>query len=285
MLKITHLVKYYGDVVAVKDLSLELNRGEVFGFIGPNGAGKSTTIKCILNFISKTEGEILLDDKIIDDDAKNKIGYLPSEIHLYDDLTVKEMFSYQQSFYKENHQQRRDYLIKKLEVDVTKRIDDLSFGTLKKVGIILAMMHEPELLILDEPTSGLDPLMQEVFFELLQEEKKKGTTIFFSSHILGEVQRISDRVGVIKEGKLITVQTTEEICKSDFCTVTLISEFYKKLKLPIKDMIIKEKSASRIKFIYKGDMNTLIHTLSEIDVLQLKVEEPSLEDILMHYYK
>ncbi len=287
MLKIEKLTKYYGKTLGVEDLSLKLKTGEIFGFIGPNGSGKSTTIRAIMNMINKNSGEIYIDGINTKENIKIKeiVGYLPAEVQLYDDLTVKAMLEYNATFYKQDLKTRIAYLVKKLEVDSTKKIDELSFGNLKKVGIILALMHSPKLLILDEPTSGLDPLMQEVFFELLKEEQKRGATIFFSSHILGEVKRICNRVGIIKGGHLIKIEEMDKITKSDFSIVTIISDEYKRLLLPMKDIVIKEKNNDKIVFIYKGNINDLIKIISEINIIVLLIEEPTLEEVFMHYYK
>ena len=214
MLKIDKLTKYYGNILGCKNISLELNKGEIFGFIGPNGAGKSTTIRCIMNLLNKTEGEVYIDDKLFTKDNTkllNEIGYLPSEIHLYDNMSVKELFKYNETFYNKDCSKRLNVLIDKLKIDVNKKIQGLSLGNLKKVGIALSMMHEPKLLIMDEATNGLDPLIQENFYELLLEEKSKGTTIFFSSHNLSEVKKICDRVGFIKDGSLIKVDSISNI--------------------------------------------------------------------------
>ena len=168
ILEIKNLTKYYGDVLGVKDLSLSLKEGEIFGFIGPNGAGKSTTIRSIMNLINKTEGTVLINGEVFDKDnikLKELIGYLPSEVNLYEDLTVKEMLDYHESFYKKNIHKRRKELVKRLRLDENKKIEDLSLGNSKKLGIVLAFMHNPKLLILDEPTSGLDPIMQQNFYE------------------------------------------------------------------------------------------------------------------------
>jgi len=212
ILEIKNLTKYYDKVLGVKDLSLSLEEGEIFGFIGPNGAGKSTTIRSIMNLINKTSGTILINGEELTKDninLKQQIGYLPSEINLYEDLTVKEMLDYHESFYKKNIHKRRKELVKKLKLDESKKIEDLSLGNSKKLGIILSLMHSPKLLILDEPTSGLDPIMQETFSNLLKEEKEKGTTILYSTHILSEVSKICDRVGIIKEGNLLKIESIE----------------------------------------------------------------------------
>lgn len=287
MLLIENLTKYYGNILGVKNVSLEIKDGEIFGFIGPNGSGKSTTIRCIMNMINKDSGNIFINniDHKENEKIKHLIGYLPSEVFLYDDLTVKEMLDYNQSFYNEDLSLKTKKLVKKLELDITKKIDELSFGNLKKLGIILAIMHNPKLIILDEPTSGLDPLMQEVFFEILKEERQRGATIFFSSHILGEVKRVCDRVAIIKNGEVIKIESMDKITKTDFSIVTIVSDEYKLLKLPMKDIIIKERSNDKLKFIYKGNINNLLTLLTDINVKDLLIEEPTLEEVFMHYYK
>lgn len=285
MLKIENLTKYYGDILGVENISLDIKDGEIFGFIGPNGAGKSTTIKCVLNFLNKDSGTILVDNKEVDDKLKEIIGYLPSEISLYDDLTVKQMIEYNNSFYKKNCLKRADYLVKKLEIDVTKKTDELSLGNLKKVGIVLALMHEPKLVILDEPTSGLDPLMQEVFFEIMLEEKKNGTSIFFSSHNLNEVKKICDRVAIIRKGKIVEINEVKNIVKNKFVIVTVKAKDIKKINFPLKDMKIKEMIKDTITFVYQDDINKIISLIKDISVDELLIEEPTIEEIFMHYYK
>lgn len=288
MLKIENLTKCYKDKVAVDNLSLKLNDGEIFGFIGPNGAGKTTTVKCILNFIKKNKGNIYIDDKLMDTNSeylKELIGYVPSEVNLYEELTVIEMIKLSNTFYKKDCMNKALKLIKLLEIDENKKIEQLSFGNLKKVSIVLAFMHNPKLVILDEPTSSLDPLIKEKFFHLLEEEKKHGTTIFFSTHVLSEVNKMCDRVGIIKDGKLIKIDDVKNLMKTDFSIITIESNEYKKLKLPMKDIIIKEEHKNKIKFIYKGDINNLLNIITKIKIDDILIEEPTIEEIFMHYYK
>lgn len=281
------LTKYYGKARGVEEVNLEIKKGEIFGFIGPNGAGKSTTIRCIMNLINKNKGEIFVDNQEVTKknvSIKEEIGYLPSEIYLYDDLTVEKMIQYSDSFYKKDCIKRAEELIKRFEIDRKKKIDELSLGNLKKVGIVLTFMHEPKVFILDEATSGLDPLMQEVFYELLEEERKKGTTIFFSSHNLSEVKRICDRVGIIREGKIVAVNKIEELTSSNFYIITIISEEKEKIKQELKSQIISEKN-NILKVMYDNDINELIKQLGKYKLSKLMVEEPSIEEIFMHYYK
>lgn len=287
ILEIKHLTKYYGKILGVKDLSLTLFEGEIFGFIGPNGAGKSTTIRSIMHLINKTEGTILFQGKELekeDIEAKELIGYLPSEIHLYDDLTVKGMLDYHESFYKKNCHKRRMELVKKLKLDETKKVEELSLGNLKKLGIVLAFMHEPKLLILDEPTSGLDPIMQQVFYELLREEKKKGTTIFYSTHILSEISKVCDRVGIIKEGNLLTMETMEEMQRKNFNYVTIKSNDITKIMKDLK--LDNEPNEERtIKFKNEIPIDKLIKIIAKYKIDKLLIEDATLEDIFLHYYK
>lgn len=287
MLKTEKLTKYYGDILGIENIDLALNNGEIFGLLGPNGAGKSTFINVIMGLINKTSGDFYIDNKLIlkKNEYKDIVGYLPSEVHLYNDLTVQKMINYAASFYKRDLSERINYLTDRLQVPMDKKIGDLSIGNLKKVGIVIAMMHSPKLLIFDEPTSGLDPLMVDVFFKLLEEEKKKGVTILFSTHVLSEVRTICDRVGFLKSGKLIKVMDVKEILKDEFNTVTVIGTEFKKMKLPIKDIVIKKQTKNSIKFIYKGDINNLIKIVSGVKIDNLIIEEPSVEDLFMNYYK
>ena len=287
LLSINNLTKSYGKVTAVKDLSLELYQGEVFGFIGPNGAGKSTTIRSIMNLVNIDSGSIsLLGEALTRDNynLKRSIGYLPSEINLYDDLSVKSMLDYHESFYTIDTHTRRCELVSRLELDESKRIEDLSLGNLKKLGIILALMHKPKLLILDEPTSGLDPIMQQEFYKILQEEKSNGTTIFYSTHILSEVSKICDRVGIIKDGVLLNIEKVSDIAKRHLSVVTLTSKDVDNI---IKTLGIEvvDREGDTIKFNSSLTDDKLIKSLSKFSIDKILINEPSLEEMLLHYYR
>lgn len=287
ILEIQNLTKYYGKIKGVENLSLKLNRGEIFGFIGPNGAGKSTTIRSIMNLINKNSGKVLIEGKeFLKDDIviKEKIGYLPSEIYLYDDLTVKEMLDYHERFYKKNIHGRRIELVKRFELDEEKKVEDLSLGNLKKLGIVLSFMHEPKILILDEPTSGLDPIMQNRFYELLKEEKQKGATIFYSTHILSEVSKICDRVGIIKEGKLIQVEKIDDLLKKGLTYVTLTSRDNDKIISDL-NLNVSNKNEDTIRFSNSISSDKLIKELSKYSIDRILIEEATLEDMFLHYYK
>lgn len=286
-LEIKNLTKYYGDILGVKNLNLKLKKGEIFGFIGPNGAGKSTTTRAIMNLINKNEGNVFINGILFDKDntsLKEIIGYLPSEINLYDDLTVKELLYYHESFYKKNLSKNRKRLVDLFKLDEKKKINTLSLGNSKKLGIILALMHEPEILILDEPTSGLDPIMQQVFYNLLLEEKKKGTTILYSTHILNEVSKICDRVGIIKDGTLLKIESIKDLFNLNLNYVTIMSKDINKI---IKSLKLKkyDLSDNHIKFRNEINSDKLIKELSKYNIDKLLIEEASLEDIFLHYYQ
>lgn len=287
VIKIENLTKYYGEVKGIENLSLEVKKGTVFGFIGPNGAGKSTTIRTLLNFIFKTSGEATVFDLDIEKNSKEirrRVGYLPADINFYDDLTVAKFLEYNAKFYEGDLSERIDYLVKKLELDTSRIIEDLSTGNKRKVAIVVALMHSPELLILDEPTTGLDPLMQNAFFELIEEEKAKGTTIFLSSHILSEVKRVADRIGIIKNGNIIEIGEAGKLTKSNFITVDIKSSEIDKLR-KLKNIKITSENSGHLKFIYDGNINDLIANLHECKISALSISEPSLEDVFMHYYE
>lgn len=287
MLKIDKLTKYYGKIKGIENLSLELNKGEIFGFIGPNGAGKSTTIKCIMNLINKNSGDIYIDGKINSKDdleLKEIIGYLPSEISLYDDMTVKQILDYNAQFYKKDTSLKRKELVTKFQLDESKKIEQLSLGNLKKLGIVLALVHDPKLIILDEPTSGLDPIMQDVFYNILKEEREKGNTIFYSTHILSEIKKICDRVGIIKDGNLIKVETLKEMKNNNLVIVTIKSRKIANIKTELKLKILEENE-EEIKILYNDDINKLIKLLECYNLEKLLIEELSIEDMFIHYYK
>ena len=287
MLEIKNLTKYYGKILGVEDLSLSLNEGEVFGFIGPNGAGKSTTIRSVMHLINKNSGSVLVNGKEFErNDVKTKeiIGYLPSEVNLYEDLTVKQMLDYHESFYNKDIHKRRCELVERLKLDETKKVEDLSLGNSKKLGIVLAFMHEPKLLILDEPTSGLDPIMQQEFYKLLVEEKKKGTTIFYSTHILSEISKICDRVGIIKDGKLLKVEKIGGLLGKNLDLVTVTAKDVKGLVKELNVEVI-ESNKDTVKFKNVLPANELIKTIAKYDIDNILIEEASLEDIFLHYYE
>ena len=292
ILEIKNLTKYYGKVKGVENLSLSLNKGEIFGFIGPNGAGKSTTIRSIMNLINKDSGSVLFDGRELtrdDVEAKSRIGYLPSEVFLYDDLTVKGIFDHHESFYRNYSRaagihEKRKALVARLKLDESRKIEDLSLGNLKKVGIVLALMHEPELIIMDEPTSGLDPIMQNVFYELLKEERGKGNTVFYSTHILSEVSKICDRVGIIRSGKLIRVGQVDEISDKQLTFVTVTADDVDALTAALGVKALSQEE-NTVRFANNMPDDELIKKLANFRIRKILIEEATLEEMFMHYYE
>ena len=287
ILEIKHLKKYYGNIVGVEDVTLTLKQGEIYGFIGPNGAGKSTTIRTIMGLINKNEGKIFFNgEELIIDNPKVKadIGYLPSEVNLYGNMLVKELFNYHESFYKKDTHKKRTKLVKLLKIDESKRVEDLSLGNLKKIGIVLALMHSPKLLILDEPTSGLDPIMQKIFHDILKAEKELGTTILYSSHVLSEVSNLCDRIGFIKDGVIIKEDELSNIKNNNYTYLKIKSNELNDIKKEL-NLKVKEETESEIVFFNDLDANTLLKKLSKYDIEKLLIEEVSLEDLFDKYYR
>ncbi|MBZ9637270.1 ABC transporter ATP-binding protein [Clostridium sp. FP1] len=288
IIEIKNLTKNYGAARGITDVSFNVQQGEIFGFIGPNGAGKSTTIRTLLSLIYPTSGSATIFGKDcvkFGPEIKKEIGYLPSEVFYYDNMKVIDLLKYSASFYKKDCSKRIIELAEIMNLDLNKKIDDLSYGNKKKVGIVQGLLHSPKLIILDEPTSGLDPLMQQKFFELLEKENKRGATILLSSHILSEVQRLCNRVAIIKEGKIIKVEKISTLQESN----------HKKFKIQVASKIednyfnISGVSALDIKgkiisFLFRGNINFIMKKISEIDITNLWIEEPDLEEIFMHYY-
>ena len=289
IIEVKNLTKSYGKSRGVIDISFDVKEDEIFGFIGPNGAGKSTTIRTLLGLIHKNSGEA----KIFGMDCSSKtpeileeVGYLPSEVFYYDNMKVKDLLNYSASFYKKDCTKRIKELSEYMELDLDKKIDDLSFGNKKKVGIVQGLLHQPKLIILDEPTSGLDPLMQQKFFQLMEGEHKRGATILFSSHILSEVQRLCDRVAIIKDGRIIKIDTVENLRDDNYKNVRItLEEKVAKKFFEFEGVDNLEIEDNRVSFIYKGDVNLIIEKLSQIKVKDIWMEEPNLEDIFMHYYE
>lgn len=282
------LTKYYGETLGCKDIDFSIKKGEIFGFIGPNGAGKSTTIRTMLSLIYPTSGsvEIFGKDAIaFGPEIRKKIGYLPSEIFYYDKMKVIDLLNYSASFYDHDCSERIQSLSKTMELDLSRKIQDLSYGNKKKVGIVQGLLHSPELIILDEPTSGLDPLMQQKFFDLIEQENKNGATILFSSHILSEVQQLCDRVAIIKEGSIIDIQDIKSLKEDTYKKFTIKGENLNHGKFDIEGVSELEQKNDEVHFFFKGDVNQIIKIVSTLTLSDLIVEEPSLEEIFMHYYE
>ena len=288
VIEINNLTKFYGKNRGIEDVSLTVEAGEIFGFIGPNGAGKSTTIRLMLSLIYPTSGSASIFGKDcikFGHEIRNDIGYLPSEVFYYDKMKVKDLLKYSASFYKGNHSKRIKELADIMELDLTRKIDDLSYGNKKKVGIVQGLLHQPKLIMLDEPTSGLDPLMQHKFFDLILEENKKGATVFFSSHILGEVQKLCNRVAIIREGHIVKIEDIKTLRNDNYKKVFVRTDNHDTLVFNIDGVTNIEQINGEISFFYKGDINKMLALITKNKVHDVNIEEPTLEEIFMHYYR
>ena len=271
---------------------MRVEPGEVFGFIGPNGAGKSTTIRTLLGLIRKDSGEARIFGHDCERDRvtiAREVGYLPSEVRYYDRMRARDLVAYAASFYPDPAacRERAVRLAARLDLDLDKRIDDMSLGNRKKVGIVQALLHSPRLIVLDEPTSGLDPLVQRTFFDLLREENERGATILFSSHVLSEVQRVCDRVAIIREGRIVRTQDVAELAASAVKRVAIelsngvAADAAALERLGARDVATDGPRAS---FLFDGTANALVTALGTLDLANVDVSEPSLEEVFLRYY-
>lgn len=287
VIEIKNLTKSYGKARGIIDVNLKIEEGEIFGFIGPNGAGKSTTIRTLLGLIHPTSGSATIFGKscIEYPEVRRELGYLPSEVFYYDNMRVIDLLKYSASFYKKDCTKRIHDLAEIMNLDLKKKIEDLSFGNKKKVGIVQGLLHEPKLIILDEPTSGLDPLMQQKFFELISEENKKGATVFFSSHILSEVQKMCSRVAFIKDGRIIKLEKMSTLQENSYKKISIEAKSAVNKEIfnidGVSDLKVEENTA---KFMFKGDINSITKKIAEIELRNISIDEPDLEEIFMHYY-
>lgn len=285
IIKTAKLNKHYGKSRGIIDIDLTVEKGDFFGFIGPNGAGKSTTIRTLLGLISPSSGSARIFDKDIVKDKKEilmNVGYLPSEAIFYQGMKVKELLKLSADLHKKDCTKESQRLCALLQLDENRRIDELSFGNRKKVGIVAALQHEPELLILDEPTSGLDPLMQKVFFDILKEKNQQGVTIFISSHILSEIEHYCNKAAIIKEGRIIALDSVETLCKKSAKRFVVNGE----IDLSKLNGIKGFKADNGIStFLYNGEIEELLKVLAKGKIRDLTISEPDLEEVFMHYYE
>ena len=288
---LNELTKHYGKHRGINNLSFSVNQGEFFGFIGPNGAGKSTTIRTLMGLIRPTGGSA----SIFDLDCHSKasviardVGYLPSENSYYENMKVRELLQYTADLYGMDCKTKMKELADRLNLDLTRKIEDLSLGNKKKVGIVSAIMTSPKLIIMDEPTSGLDPLIQQAFYDILKEENSRGATVFFSSHVLSEVQKLCDRVAILKEGQLIGIQSIKELRESGYKKVTLSAkEAIPRDFFNLSGIANYAETADKtsVSFMYNGNITAIIDKLHLLHLDDVLLEEPSLEEIFMHYYE
>lgn len=284
VIKTTALTKYYGTSRGIIDVDLTVAKGDFFGFIGPNGAGKSTTIRALLGLISPTSGKAEIFGKDIQKDKTeilSKVGYLPSEMGFYGNMRVKEMLSLSAKLRKQNCEKEANILCERLDLDAEKRIGELSLGNRKKVGIICALQHKPELYILDEPTSGLDPLMQREFYTIMQERNAEGATVFLSSHVLSEVSRYCNHAAIIREGRLLVTDSVANLGNTGVKRISLRGVKNTPALTDVKDM---KKENDNISFLYGGKAEALIKALAQASFEDISITDPDLDEVFMHYY-
>ena len=278
------LTKFYGKIKGVENLSFNVKKGEIFGFLGPNGAGKTTTIRTLLGYLNKTSGEAYIFGKNIEEDIveiKREVGYIPGDLNIYGHLTGKQFLDYFSSL-RNRDMTLLDELLEIFELPLDRKVKGYSKGMKQKLGIVQAFMDDPEMVIMDEPTSGLDPLLQQRFYEFLHKQKKKGKTIFFSSHVLSEVDKICDRVGIIRAGNLVALEDVETLKSKSGKIIRLkIKEKPETFRGP-KDMKIKK---GWIEFVTTDKVDKWIKEFSKYTVLDLDINDFSLEDIFIHYYE
>ena len=283
-IKTTSLTKYYGNSRGITDMNLTVAQGDFFGFIGPNGAGKSTTIRTLLGLIAPSQGsaQILgMDIRRQKEEILSRVGYMPSEASFYRNMRVGDVIKFSADMRRKDCRTKAQDLCERLELDVNKKIRELSLGNRKKVSIVCALQHTPELCILDEPTSGLDPLMQRAFYAILEERNKDGATIFVSSHILSEVQRYCKHAAVIRAGRLLVSDSTQNLGHTDTKRVRL-----KGVKLPpdLPNMKDVQTDGDSVSFLYGGNLQDLLNVLTTLNLTDVSITEPDLEEIFMHYY-
>ncbi len=288
VIEVDHLTKYYGKARGIIDVSFRVEEGEIFGFIGPNGAGKSTTIRLLLSLIFPTSGSARVFGKDVvahGPEIRRDIGYLPSEVFYYEGMKVRDLLAYSASFYGRDCTARLHELSELMELDLNRRISDLSYGNKKKVGIVQGLLHSPKLLFLDEPTAGLDPLMQRRFFDLIREENARGVTVFFSSHILSEVQRLCTRVAIIREGRLVEISDIRTLQQSNYKKVRVAAPGLSPSTFDLAGVTDIQSEDGALQFYFKGDIQQLLGRIHGLPVTDVTIEEPTLEEIFMHYYE
>jgi len=288
ILEIQSLTKRYGSVCGVKNISFDIEQGEIFGYLGPNGSGKTTTIRIFLDFIRASAGRAWLfglDSHVYSSKIKSRIGYVPGEYGIYEEMRGFEYLRFFGALRGYQKPPLRDRLIEIFGLDISKRIKSYSHGTKQKLAVVQAFMHDPELLILDEPTIGLDPLMQQRFYELLLEMKNRGKTIFFSSHILSEVEKVCDRVGILREGKLVAIHEISEIKKFRLKSIEIsFKQEVNKSVFRLDGVRKVEKDGNTIQLWVDSNINSILRTISEHPVENMSFRDASLEDIFMEYY-
>ena len=284
-IQLSNLTKYYGKSRGILNLNLDVKEGEFFGFIGPNGAGKSTTIRTLLGLITPSSGQAKIFDETIrkrNPQIRSHIGYLPSEAVFYRGMKVKDLLKLSADLHHKNCSAEREILCRRLQLDVNRKVDELSFGNRKKVAIVSALQHQPKLLILDEPTRGLVPLMQREFFHIIRERNEQGATVFLSSHVLSEIQRNCTRAAIIREGRIIACDRVEALSKTNAKRISVQGQVSLDSLEEIRDL---KENDGVFSFLYGGDIHRLLETLSAGTITDLSISDPDLDEIFLHYYE
>lgn len=284
-IQLSNLTKYYGKSRGILNLNLDVKEGEFFGFIGPNGAGKSTTIRTLLGLITPSSGQAKIFDETIrqrNPQIRSHIGYLPSEAVFYRGIKVKDLLKLSADLHYKDCSAEREILCRRLQLDVNRKVDELSFSNRKKVAIVSALQHQPKLLILDEPTSGLDPLMQREFFQIIRERNEQGATVFLSSHVLSEIQRNCTRAAIIREGRIIACDRVEALSKTNAKRISVQGQVSLDSLEEIRDL---KENDGIFSFLYGGDIHRLLETLSAGTITDLSISDPDLDEIFLHYYE
>lgn len=286
MIELNNLTKSYGSKAAVDGLSLKIEAGEIYGFIGPNGAGKTTTIRMMLNLIKPDTGQVVINGLRMPNDEiaiRRMLGYVPSENYLYADMRVKDLFRFAASYFKDVDSNRLKLLTDRFEIDLHKRFEELSLGNKKKVSIVLSLLHRPSVLIMDEPSNGLDPIMKKTLYEVLTEEQQRGATVFFSSHVLSEVQKFCHRIGMIKDGRLIRESSVHDFIDIGYRNVKL--ECDGEIDFSRLDGVSHLSVQGRhIEFVFAGKADELMKALASTSIQSISIEEPDPESVFMYYF-
>ena len=287
VIDVAGLSKHFGETVAIDELDFAVEAGEIFGYLGPNGAGKTTTIRTLLGFLSPTSGTATVLGADVRDEAalresRREVGYLPGELAFTESVTGREFLEYQGAL---KGASRLGELTELFDPPLEKPIRTYSSGNRQMLGLIQTFMHDPDLVIMDEPTSGLDPLKQERLNTFLREEQDAGTTIFFSSHVLAEVRRACDRVGIIRDGRLVALEDVDSLLRKGGKRVRIhTAEPLSRTAFDLEGVMEFEQVGTVTRFTFTGDYDDLLAALSKQSILDMEIEEPPLEEVFMHFY-
>jgi len=287
VIKVNGLTKVYSNGRGIFDVDFEVKKGEVFGYLGPNGAGKTTTIRNLLGFLNPTRGTCTIDGldcRTQADTIKKKLGYIPGETAFINEMTGTEFLNFIHNMRGTNDKTRRDELVERFGLDPRSRIKKMSKGTKQKLAVVTAFMHDPDVYVLDEPSSGLDPLMQQVFVELVREEKARGKTFLISSHMFEEIARTSDRAGIIRDGRLVAVEDVHELASSQRKTFVVSVESVEDVDVLLSSGLAVEKVSPNSVEVVVDDYGLFTATLARCRVTGIDVVSSALEQAFLKYY-